>query len=718
MAEQYNSLTLDNIKEFKNLIDDNRENFNVVLNNYKDNVDVIISTLNLINFDNWSDDVADIFSSYIESLKNGIALSLDNSVQQDGSVYKLIELINDLYDKCTLYIESVESFTTQDPNLVNVVSGFEYSSTITDPVFNETQLQEINNGLSSQRDVISGLLEEIKNLEFDDSVIFGLTTMPEISVTPANQDELVVNGEEEEDDEEEEEYVEEEQADEEDEEIQYHSSPSVTICQYDLVSVLMERTFSPDDDLLAEVKDIVSNFSLDTDFVRGYLNIEASLIERIYTEFDQIVIVLKDGSEIYYYNDGSLSRVNTSYDNCLEFLNKVLPESFSLDLDLNLDFSEIMGTNLDIHVSVDISNDELTVMLTDNLWITYDSEGKVKHLEGIPSSIFNKLSIRDSIDTSDVPIDIEYITLDRKEDGTYDILYVSNDRLDHSAGIVTNPGLITEQEYSYERREHHISLTINQNPICYNRVSSTPYEHKNMYYLGTDGYGYSYFAESYDPEAIVYKTRNFGNPASTSTAAALEYNEPIMDPDFVQSSTPGVLPPTGSSIFIITGGNQGNIKVKNIVTNGPNGAYTGASSFCTSVTFENGDYAPTIVQRYPLLSKGYDPESCFHFIDMNNLNTVSLSDARQELQNGNHPTIVINPGESINYHYYQYHIFPSDSSVQSNDGYPVYLVWDENTERYYQADYMGGYSTDDWTGSKYSYTVEDLLSDSATFNVK
>ena len=174
------NLTYDDIVKYKNSIDNNKDNFNIIMNNYISNVNSIDSNIKEINFDNWKDPVSDVFDDYIDYLNTGVVNKLNNSISNTGSLRKLKELVQSLYDQCSKYISNFEGVKTKYGDM-----NFDSSNKLS--YVNEENadldlLVNLNRDFSSQRDIINNTLNELRSLKFDTIVDFSTSyaTLPDI----------------------------------------------------------------------------------------------------------------------------------------------------------------------------------------------------------------------------------------------------------------------------------------------------------------------------------------------------------------------------------------------------------------------------------------------------------------------------------------------------------------------------------------------------------
>ena len=104
----YNESYEQKITNIKSLLDNNKQAISGVINNYKNNINDINTKINSITNKNWIDDVETEYSDYIDYLKTGIILKLNNSVDtEEGSLVTFEKLIKD-FGPTSVKRESVE----------------------------------------------------------------------------------------------------------------------------------------------------------------------------------------------------------------------------------------------------------------------------------------------------------------------------------------------------------------------------------------------------------------------------------------------------------------------------------------------------------------------------------------------------------------------------------------------------------------------------------
>ncbi len=187
------SLTNERISDIKITIENNREDLARVISNYKSNIQTVNLDLDGINFDYWEDNVATKFSDYCDELKNGVVSKLNDSVSESGSLARLEELINDIYDKCCHYQDNYFRVKDNNPDLTYSNGNF----VANDDSLSSEDVATINRELNGQKDIIEGLLNELSTLRFDSVVVMGTTSMADLSVYDVsktiNIEPLVIN---------------------------------------------------------------------------------------------------------------------------------------------------------------------------------------------------------------------------------------------------------------------------------------------------------------------------------------------------------------------------------------------------------------------------------------------------------------------------------------------------------------------------------------------
>lgn len=236
----------------------------------------------------------------------------------------------------------------------------------------------------------------------------------------------------------------------------------------------------------------------------------------------------------------------------------------------------------------------------------------------------------------------------------------------------------------------------------------------NMYYLGTDSKGRSYFSETTDPDALVYRAV-LNNPVETSQTY-------LNDPEYLGDPLLGSGYASARASFVIFGGNTEDMTVHNILDY-PNGAYTGDANFNTSLVYDNSTSAPEVVE---VGNGSYDPNNAYHMVNYNSDNCTSLSAIyeKHSVDLNEHPTIMLQPGEKITTKYGG--IFGIDFTKEKytigNDEIPTYLVWDDTKNAYYVIDSNGGYYTSSRYGDYgkgYRYvTIDSLKAGDTQVNIK
>ncbi len=212
---------------------------------------------------------------------------------------------------------------------------------------------------------------------------------------------------------------------------------------------------------------------------------------------------------------------------------------------------------------------------------------------------------------------------------------------------------------------------------------------KEMYYLGTDSQGRSYFSESLDDSAIAY-VAVWPSALSTTDADINHWADDYADNPILASSMA-----ESRALFVLTGGNTGTLTKGNVLSKMfgayANAQYVGDSNFNNSIVFEDGAIAPEIVERG---DNSYDAANAYHVIDVDSHPTVSLSSVLQSdtaLSETYHPDILLQPGERIDTSY-GWWLFSTDCTIGS-DSESVLLHYDEDQKKYYVVSETGGYYT-------------------------
>jgi len=236
-------------------------------------------------------------------------------------------------------------------------------------------------------------------------------------------------------------------------------------------------------------------------------------------------------------------------------------------------------------------------------------------------------------------------------------------------------------------------------------------EFKDMYYLGTDYKGRSYFSETLNNDAPAYYSV-WPEALNQKQADIVEHMaEPYMMDGYIS--------------YVIFGGNTGNLTKGNVLekwgNSYANGAAVGDSNFNESIVFEDSEYVPAIVERG---GSSYNPDMAYHVIDaayVSENDSVPLSSVVDSsgnwIDNGKHPNILLKPGEKIYSHYGWILIFGHDEKIGSDDSETL-LIWDESQRAYYVYKNMGYYTSQNYShGEGYDYITEEKLRE-AWFTVK
>ena len=178
----YNESYEQKITNIKSLLDNNKQAISGVINNYKNNINDINTKINSITNKNWIDDVETEYSDYIDYLKTGIILKLNNSVDtEEGSLVTFEKLIKDLEEKCNDYLNTItkiqeeysqvvhfdainNEFFYEDPNYG--LTGY-YDETATVNNINASDVTNINTQFSNLVTSIDDILKKLKELRFE-----------------------------------------------------------------------------------------------------------------------------------------------------------------------------------------------------------------------------------------------------------------------------------------------------------------------------------------------------------------------------------------------------------------------------------------------------------------------------------------------------------------------------------------------------------------------
>ena len=130
-----------------------RQDFHDLLLNYKKKIGDINDYITDFTPDHsgWEDSVADLFYARVDTLKKGVVQSLNNSIQENGPVDTLEELIDELDAAVYTYIKGID-----DPDRPQDISA-----TTNDP---------FDGAFTSQEQLISDILDKIASIRFDSDV--------------------------------------------------------------------------------------------------------------------------------------------------------------------------------------------------------------------------------------------------------------------------------------------------------------------------------------------------------------------------------------------------------------------------------------------------------------------------------------------------------------------------------------------------------------------
>ncbi len=240
---------------------------------------------------------------------------------------------------------------------------------------------------------------------------------------------------------------------------------------------------------------------------------------------------------------------------------------------------------------------------------------------------------------------------------------------------------------------------------------------RNMYYLGTNYEGKSYFSETLDDNATAYVAvwpSGLGETDADINHWADKYKDnPLVYQSMIESQ----------ALFAITGGNTGTLTKGNVLKKifgaYANGQYVGDANFNNSIIFENSYYAPEVVQRG---SNSFDASNAYHVVNLENSNYVSLATV---LQSGSgftsdyHPDVLLKPGERIDTKY-GWWIFGTDCYIGSNTE-SVLLRWDDETNNYYAVKGNGYYTASRNDAVDYGFrriSIDQLNNSDTRFTVQ
>lgn len=245
-------------------------------------------------------------------------------------------------------------------------------------------------------------------------------------------------------------------------------------------------------------------------------------------------------------------------------------------------------------------------------------------------------------------------------------------------------------------------------------------EEKDMYYLGTDYKGRSYFSETLEDKATAY-VASWPGALGTTEADINHWADQYRDNPWIYSSMV-----ESYSWYVITGGNTGNITkgdvLKKIFGSYANGMVVGDANFNNSIVIENSYFVPEIVERG---SNSYDVDNAFHMVNIDASNAVSLASVLQsgvDLSSDYHPDILLKPGEKIEMSYWNF-IIKTNCSIGS-DTESLLLHYDEDKKQYYVINSeTGGYYTAVRSGDALDYgermiTIDKLKDKKTKYTVE
>ena len=170
----YNESYKQRITKIKSLLDTNKQTILGIINNYKNNINDINTKINSITNKNWIDDVETEYSDYIDYLKTGIILKLNNSVDSiDGSLTTFEKLIKDLEEKCNDYLNAISNVETAYWSIAfdennNSFKAIDNPDRDNDEIpDNEEDLASLNNDFANIVTNIDEILKQLKELRFE-----------------------------------------------------------------------------------------------------------------------------------------------------------------------------------------------------------------------------------------------------------------------------------------------------------------------------------------------------------------------------------------------------------------------------------------------------------------------------------------------------------------------------------------------------------------------
>ena len=631
------SITYEDIVSYRNTIDTYRANYNLLIDNYKTNVGTIKSNISNISFTEWEDDIATDFSDYKDLLNNGIIGKLSSSIGTEGSLRKLIELVNSLYDQCDAYIKNIGLIKEKESSFtLDSTGGFSSS----DDSFSES-LSEINRTLSGDRDTISNTLTELQSLKFDSIVDFNtsyvrINSLADYQITSSTPEPVIIN-------------------------------------QYDLVLVTIEvvtdEEYDSYRDTYQETLNRIQEYSNGQIYIRevsertqdsyDYSNINL----RYYTnpwDFLRGLCELYD-EDINDYIDANGNITRAGYERIIDYNIGRFGQDSRLDDIIFVDPDEIYKQ--DFIASGALPVDALSM---------YDRFTTVRCYETIEEFEADLLDGND-----EQVINMFIASIPKGGRNTYNTML--------SLGVVGNQGQMPTKE---------------------------------MYYLGTDSKGRSYFSESLDKNAKAYRTQIPG--VATTAQTYLNSSEAYTMPGYAEARIG----------FVIMGGNTNDMTVGNVLEKWggtyANGFYVDDTNFNNSIVFDDPSIAPTIVERG---TSQYDYANAYHVKNIDYNECIPLSDilsSSDKFNTSEHPDIILNPGDKITSTYnirlgdWEW-FFGWDTYTIGDDENTYVLTWDPDREAYYVVDGSGTYYTANHNmgegtegGRGRSYIRLDKLKDSDT----
>ena len=615
----------EDIREIKTLLDNNEESFNLVLKNYTDNVTNIHTDINAISFTNWTGPVATLFSNHVDSMKTGVVTGLYSSISEFGTVRKLKELMTSLKTACTDYIDYEDECLRVDPFVCYKTVGNLKCQEVskTDSYLSSPDWRPPADQQDLNVDECNSELNVMRNEIV--RIMNELKTLRFDSVVSFDEGAYVSV------------------------DYELHGEPVVhpaVINQFDKVRVLL-----PEGDA-----------ATDSDIQAANDAYQAEL--RMFSERSNGRIYI---AEIANANDNDESGKSGMqyYDNPADFLRALCAWNPGVD---NIDDYIVDGkvTRAGYERILEYSAVLSLALVCTSELIYYDPTGQY-YQDFVDSGAF------EGVGNSEMYYDrfLSIRCYDTLED--FENAYLEG----------TDSFLMDAVEYADGGKFETALQKMISLGLVGSAGASTANNEAEMYYLGTDSKGRTYFSYSLDDNAEVYVGEQVEIPGSSRTGFSLSQIQHY------------------------------DVRVKNILHD-PNGTYTSDANFNHSIMYNNPDIAPEVVERG---TSSYDPNNAYHMVDMSLYQPISLTEASA---NGfaaldEHPCIEIKPGEKIttlyggvlDWDWTQDHLTIGEGDRS------VYLCWDEDKSRYYVVDGQG-YSTSNWVlgdsyGQGWSYVTLDAL---------